>query len=430
MFTFVNSVEQYCLAWIRCNSAKKIRLSVVIKETYSFIAICTFKYFSEIAPTAAPKSPKPIQSSFETPLFNAVNQSTHPHARQPTRPVKPTVITSSTLETFPSIFSTVSSSWDIIKLNSSKQNNALRMSPSLRTSQRFSGIHPFQTTAKKEQETTIQLHKTRTLNEYGLKASTLRSFRTAQTFPHSKRKATVSETIITFTEGPKVQKPTETAQAYANRSDSIKSQISLAISWHPYDASDRNYQSKSMTENGITKAFITETLVTRDTLLPSKTYHNFSNSKNSSKISPNLLPQTPTQKQLYHLTSSIQLSPTTYRSDKTKVTMSTKDLMVSNPRITRSDGTHRGPVPPTRSAVMMSFSTQVSLAESQVMTSLSSTVAKNDGKRSKKDTFTLVFFPPVAFMTAVGLLICIRMKQRYDIFQTIYSFNLSFRPVN
>ena len=331
--------------------------------------------------------------------------------------MKPTVITSSTLETFPPVYPTVSSSWDIIKLNSSKQNSALRISPSLRTSQRFSGIHPFQTTAKKEQETTTQLHKTRTLNEYGLKTSTLRPFRTAQTFPHSERKATVSETIMTFTEGPKVQKPTKTTQTYANRSDSKKSQISLAISWHSYDASDRNYQSKSMTENGITKASITETLATRDTLFPSKTYINFSNTKNSSKISPNLLPQTSTQTQLYHLTSSIQLSPTTYRRDKTKVTMNTKDLMVLNPRITRSDGTYRGPVPPTRSAVMMSISTQVSLAESQVITSLSSTVAMNDGKHSKKDTFAFVFFPPVAFMTAVGLLICIRMKQRYDILQ-------------
>lgn len=353
--------------------------------------------------------------------------------------MKPTVITSSTLETFPPVYPTVSSSWHINKLNSStttrfesvqinsKQNNALSISPSLRTSQRFSGINSFQTTAKERQETAIQLHKTRTLNEYGLKTSTLRPFRTAQTFPHSKRKAAVSETIITFTEGPKVQKPTET---YANRYASIKSQISLAISWHSYDATERNYQSKSMTENGITKAPIMETLVTRDTLLHSKTYHNFSNSKNSSKISPNFPPQTSTQKKPYHITSSYQLSPTIYRSDKTKVTMSTKDLIVSNPRITRSDGTHRGPVPPTRSAVMMSFSTQVSPAKSQVMTSFSSTVAMNDGKRSKKDTFAFVFFPPVAFMIAVGLLICIRMKQRYDVFQTIYSFNMSFRPVN
>ena len=31
--TVVNNVEQYCLALIRCNSAKKIQLSVVIRET-------------------------------------------------------------------------------------------------------------------------------------------------------------------------------------------------------------------------------------------------------------------------------------------------------------------------------------------------------------------------------------------------------------
>lgn len=142
-----------------------------------------------------------------------------------------------------------------------------------------------------------------------------------------------------------------------------------------------------------------------------KTHQNFSNSKNCSTGFLCFPPVTLTQKRS-HITSPIHPSPTIYR---TKVSVGTKNLTVLNPRITMSGGNRSSPVPTTRSSVMTSLSSQISPPESLIMTTSNSAVTMNGRKGSKKDSFAFVFFPPVAFMIAVGLFICIRIKQRYDV---------------
>ena len=274
------------------------------------------------------------------------------------------------------------------------------MSPSLETLKQFSDIHYFLITTRERQEIT----------SYPILKTTALSPSRMQTFPSSIRKTEVSESVLSASEQLSVQiRPSETEQIIEHQHTSIKSQSLLAISLHSLDASDRNYPSKSLTGDRVSKVYITETLDIRESLVP-RTHQNFSNSKNNSTGSLNFTPRTSTQK-LSHNTSPIRPSSTIYI---TKVSMDSKNKTVLNRSRTTSGGSRRSPVPPTRPPVITPSSTQVLPVDSLVMTSSNSTAAMNDGKGSKKDSFAFVFFPPVAFMIAVGLFICIRIKQRYD----------------
>ena len=320
-------------------------------------------------------------------------------------------ITSSSLEIFPPTYAILSLSREIIKLHYSsitrsesvqiysKQNDVSSMSPSLETLKQFSDIHYFLITTRERQEIT----------SYPILTTTALSPSRMQTFPCSIRKTQVSESVLSASEKLNVLRPSETEQTTEHQHTSIKSQSPLAISLHSLDASDRNYPSKSLTGDGVSKVYVTETLDIRESLVP-RTHQNFSNSKNNSTGSLNFTPRTSTQK-LSHNSSPIHPSSTIYR---TKVSMDSKNQTVLNRRRTTSGGSRRSPVPPTRPPVITSSSTQVLPADSLVMASSNSTAAMNDGKGSKKDSFAFVFFPPVAFMIAVGLFICIRIKQRYD----------------
>ena len=270
------------------------------------------------------------------------------------------------------------------------------MSPSLETLKQFSDIHYFLITTRERQEIT----------SYPILKTTALSPSRMQTFPCSQ----VSESVLSASEQLSVLiRPSETEQIIEHQHTSIKSQSLLAINLHSLDASDRNYPSKSLTGDGVSKVYITETLDIRESLVP-RTHQNFLNSKNNSTGSLNFTPRTSTQK-LSHNTSPIRPSSTIYI---TKVSMDSKNKTVLNRSRTTSEGSRRSPVPPTRPPVITPSSTQVLPVDSLVMTSSNSTAAMNDGKGSKKDSFAFVFFPPVAFMIAVGLFICIRIKQRYD----------------
>ncbi len=221
------------------------------------------------------------------------------------------------------------------------------------------------------------------------------------------------------TETLKAENPNKTPTADTDQS-------SLAVITHSHSASERNSQSKSWIKNGRTESQVTKTLTIRNSILLSKTHQN---SVSNSNLSPR-----PSTDIFYHRKSMIKPSSSFIKetiSERIKVSLSKKNrkstiltqsvttgilrVETSNPvtptrsLVMTSSGS---PVPPMISVVMTSSSNPVSPTRSLVLTTSSSTVEMNGGKDLKLDSFVVVFFPTVVFMMAVGVGICIKMRQK------------------
>ena len=245
-------------------------------------------------------------------------------------------------------------------------------------------------------------HKTLTFNKTDLKRSTLSSSIKTQTLSGKNTWNSEPKTSIALlTETLKAENPSKTSQA--DLSTEIKAQSSLALISSSHSTTERNSQSKSMIENGMTKTF-----TTRNVILPSKTQQTSAEVTTYSSFSSRTLKDTsPHNRSVTNPTSSFMtettfLGRTKVSSTGNKATQTLTKAKISNPSVSQM-----------RSVVTMSSSSQVLLTGSFVVTSPSSTIEMNGGKvLKKKHSFTVVFFPIVVFMMVVGIGVCIKIKRR------------------
>jgi hypothetical protein len=248
-------------------------------------------------------------------------------------------------------------------------------------------------------------HKTLTFNKTDLKRSTLSSSIKTQSLSGKNEFTWNSEpktSIALLTETLKAENPSKTAQA--DLSTEIKAQSSLALISSHHSTTERNSQSKSMIENGMTKTF-----TTRNFILPFKTQQTSAEVTTYSSFSSRTLKDTsPHNRSVTNPTSSFMtettfLGRTKVSSTGNKATQTLTKAGISNPSVSQM-----------RSVVVtMSSSSPVLPTGSFVVTSPSSTIEMDGGKvLKKKHSFTVVFFPIVVFMMVVGIGVCIKIKRR------------------
>jgi hypothetical protein len=249
-------------------------------------------------------------------------------------------------------------------------------------------------------------HKTLTFNKTDLKRSTLSSSIKTQSLSGKNEFTWNSEpktSIALLTETLKAENPSKTAQA--DLSTEIKAQSSLALISSSHSTTERNSQSKSMIENGMTRTF-----TTRNVILPSKTQQTYAEVTTYSMISSQTLKDTSphnrsvTNPTISFMTETTFLGRTKVSSTGNKATQTLTKAGISNPSVSQM-----------RSVVVtMSSSSPVLPTGSFVVTSPSSTIEMDGGKvlKKKHSTFIVVFFPIVVFMMVVGIGVCIKIKRR------------------
>jgi hypothetical protein len=248
-------------------------------------------------------------------------------------------------------------------------------------------------------------HKTLTFNKTDLNRSTLSSSIKTQSLSGKNEFTWNSEpktSIALLTETLKAENPSKTAQS--DLSTEIKAQSSLALISSSHSTTERNSQSKSMIENGMTKTF-----TTRNVILPSKTQQTSAEVTTYSSFSSRTLKDTSHHNRSVTNPTSSFMTETTFpgrtkvSSTGNKATQTLTKAKISNPSVSQM-----------RSVVTMSSSSQVLLTGSFVVTSPSSTIEMDGGKvlKKKHSTFIVVFFPIVVFMMVVGIGVCIKIKRR------------------
>ena len=295
-----------------------------------------------------------------------------------------------------------SSTWNINQLKptstisptnlhlTNKQATTLVASSSVKTSKQFSvnnEIHSF--TNKERLKTSNYYDKTQTFNKVDLKTSTLNSSQTRSQKNESTRNTEPKTRAILPTRTLKTENPNKTPHADTDLTTQQKAQSSQALIPNSHGATQRKSQSKPVKENGMTVAYVTETRTARNFTMPPKAYQ--SSSTSHSIVSP----QTST---LFDNRSIINPSRSfiteTIFFEKTKASSSTNNTTMTG-KITSSGNL-------------------VAPMISTIMTSSSCTIERDGGKVLKKNyrIFVLVFFPTMAFMMAIGIGICIKIKQK------------------
>ena len=363
--------------------------------------------FQENLPSAWTRSSTVIQSSHDSQTHPVPRNSDTPTQSTTSRERKSPHFRETTSNTSP----ITSSTWNTIHLNppSNISPESLRLTnthttillvPSTaRISKQFSTTNEMHSVTNKASSTN---HKTLTFNKTDLNRSTLSSSIKTQTLSGKNTWNSEPKTSIALlTETLKAENPSKTAQS--DLSTEIKAQSSLALISSSHSTTERNSQSKSMIENGMTKTF-----TTRNVILPSKTQQTSAEVTTYSSFSSRTLKDTSHHNRSVTNPTSSFMTETTFpgrtkvSSTGNKATQTLTKAKISNPSVSQM-----------RSVVTMSSSSQVLLTGSFVVTSPSSTIEMNGGKvLKKKHSFTVVFFPIVVFMMVVGIGVCIKIKRR------------------
>ena len=331
--------------------------------------------------------------------------------------------------------STISSStWNINQLKptstispkswhlTNKQATTLVASSSVKTSKLFSVNNEIHSVTNKERLTTSNYYKkSQTFNKLDLKTSKLNSSQTGSQKNESTRNTEPKTRTILPTRTLKTENPNTTPHADTDLSTQQKPQSLHALIPNSHGATQRKSQSKPIKENGMTETYVTETFTARNITTSSKAHQSSADASSHSNFSP----QTSTlfdnrsiiNPSRSFITETIFLEKASSRTKSAAIMAKISEVKTSR-LFSQMRPVAMTPVsvavPPFRSVAMTSSGNLVAPTRSSVMTSSSSTIEMDGGKVLTKNyrSFVLVFFPTMALVMAIGIGICIKIRQK------------------